>query len=761
MDESKLLLGNLLSQVQSFRVQGSMNERDFRISLLYSMADRMLDWSNPKWAAIRREHNSQYDSDETDDGVWVLMEQCGGQDRLPEEGVYSSERMEELLDNVYMNLDGYDWHTLFDSLFYNIIGEYGFDRSHAEISAALASGLANHRDLIDLDPYCAEALFSHCRLYQGRYRRQVIQNQFALMDLVLLRLHVWKVDFELIKNKQPTSIEESSLTLLDHPTDSGSPFSKLLEHLRTTSFKGRLLILFTSTQKSDSKSLDELKQTLLNDDLLEAIFVFNSFNAKARPVRCYAWLLNDNKHHAHQTLCIDTRNLLSTAHDATAQQLAAFSAAICSTWSSTAMSPDRALGPLNGLFAQWFDAGYQDIDGVCKVLPSAQVIKSPLTARRVPLARGDRELSLLDRRPLLPMLDKAEQSPGCVYIIGNNGAGKSLLLASLVPYLQQQEIPCSAIAIGPSDRFPLNDRKRFTHYRYLGDKTSKGYSPHSVERKLIQLMSELMLIEGRANLIDLVLDQLELKHRIYLAPKGIFSSLQLQPEELAKRVIPIAQAGRERIPLKGMCLALSRRGDSRLMRFTDLSSGEQQVLHLFTRIIVTAEPGKVLLVDEPEISLHVRWQQVLPGLFSHIIHKLRCLLVIATHSPTLVANAKGPLNHCFLAKDQLLHAIASQYRHSVETILLEGFETYTPHNREIAERCAALVGEAIRTANKTDLDHPAVQRSLEDALVKMKETMDGFTDKDDQRYRQDEHLIEQARMAISEAFTLSPIASPV
>lgn len=758
MDESKLLLGNLLSQVQSLQLQGSMSDRHFKILMLYAMADQMIDWSNARWAALRSEHDS-LNGQAPEDGVWILIEQCGGLDNLPEGEQPSFEKLVGLFDDMHEKLDGNDWHTLFDTLFYSIIGEFGMDRSRAEIGAALASGLANHRDLIDLDPYCAEALFEHRRLYNGRFGRHVTRNKFVLLDLVLLRLHVWKVDFELVDN-QPTCVGEESLALLDHPADKGSPFGNLVGRLRAAPCKGRLLMLFTSKQSSDRKALEALRQTLLDDDLLEAVFDFNSFNAKAKPVRCSAWLLNGNKHHAGQTLCIDTRNLLGTAHDATAQQLAAFSAAICAAWASTVPSSEHSLGPLNGLFDQWFDAGYQDIDGVCKVLPSAQVIKAPVTARRVPPAKGDRELSLLDRRPLVPLLGEAAQSPGCVYIIGNNGAGKSLLLASLVPYLQQQAIPCSAIAMGPSDRFPLSDRKHFPSYHYLGDKTGKGYSLQAVERKLIQLMSELVLMDGRANLLDHVLDKVDLKHRVYLAPKGIFSSLQLQPEELAKRVIPIAQAARERVPLKDMCLALSRRGSSGLMRFADLSSGEQQVLHLFTRIIVTAMPGKVLLVDEPEISLHVRWQQVLPSLFSHMARELRCLFVIATHSPTLVANARAPLNHCFLAKDQRLHAIAAQHRHSVETILLEGFETYTPHNREVAERCAALVGEAIRATNRADVDHATVQRSLETALVKMQETMSDFADKDDQRYLQDEHLIEQARMAITETFTFSAMAFP-
>lgn len=752
MDESKIFLGNLLGQAKNLQLQGSLSERQFRILMLYAMADRMIDWQNGRWAALRNELASK-DEQTSDDGMWILMEECGGLDNLPHDQTFSFVNLVRLLDEMRVKLDDNEWRALFDTLFYSIISEYGFIRSFAEVSAALAVGLASHRDMIDLDSSSAEALLQHHRFYNGSHKSRVVRSEFTLFDLVLLRLHVWEVDFELI-DSQSNDVDGDSLAILTSSTDKRARLGSLLENLRTSSFNGRLLLLFTLKSKSEREDLDALRKTIVDDDLLEAVFDFNTLNDNAKPVRRSGWLLNGNKHHAQKTLCIDTRNLLGTAHEVTAQQLAAFSAAICTAWVSTTPIREHSLGPLNGLFDQCFDGGYRDIDGVCKVLPSAEVIKAPVTAIRVPRAKSDRDLSLLDHRPLENLLGAA-RSPGCVYIIGNNGAGKSLLLAWLVPYLQQRSIPCSAIAMGPSDRFPLSDRKRFPKYQYLGDRDGKGYSLQNVERKLIQLMSKLALMDGRANLIDQVLDQIDFKQRIYLAPKGIFSSLQLQPEDLANRVIPIAQASRENVPLKDMCLALSRRGKPGLVRFVDLSSGEQQVLHLFTRIIVTAEPGKVVLVDEPEISLHVRWQQILPGLFSHLARELRCLFVIATHAPTLIANARSSMDHCFLAKVPKLHEIPTHHRHSVETILLKGFETYTPHNREVAERCAALVGEAIRATNREDVDHVAVQHSLEDELVKMQKTMDNFSDKDDQRYLQDGHLINQARAAIAETFALS------
>lgn len=64
-----------------------------------------------------------------------------------------------------------------------------------------------------------------------------------------------------------------------------------------------------------------------------------------------------------------------------------------------------------------------------------------------------------------------------------------------------------------------------------------------------------------------------------------------------------------------------------------LSSGEKQLLILFANIIF-GETGHVYIIDEPELSLHVKWLEML---YSHIesVAPAENQLIIATHSPIL------------------------------------------------------------------------------------------------------------------------------
>jgi len=69
------------------------------------------------------------------------------------------------------------------------------------------------------------------------------------------------------------------------------------------------------------------------------------------------------------------------------------------------------------------------------------------------------------------------------------------------------------------------------------------------------------------------------------------------------------------------------------LSFLELSSGEKQLLILFLAAHSLEKPLPILLLDEPEISLHLRWQK---QLINHLLELNPALqLLIVTHSPTL------------------------------------------------------------------------------------------------------------------------------
>ena len=65
-----------------------------------------------------------------------------------------------------------------------------------------------------------------------------------------------------------------------------------------------------------------------------------------------------------------------------------------------------------------------------------------------------------------------------------------------------------------------------------------------------------------------------------------------------------------------------------------LSSGEKQVLIILLSVLIQDNEPYILIMDEPEISLHIDWQETLIKLIRSLNNHVQ--VILATHSPGLV-----------------------------------------------------------------------------------------------------------------------------
>ena len=86
-----------------------------------------------------------------------------------------------------------------------------------------------------------------------------------------------------------------------------------------------------------------------------------------------------------------------------------------------------------------------------------------------------------------------------------------------------------------------------------------------------------------------------------------------------------------------------------------LSAGEKQLLILLLTVLCQDEKPSILLMDEPEISLHLRWQYEL----IEIIRTLNpnCQVIITTHSPSIFG--KGWRDKVFFI-DTIVHPMKKE-----------------------------------------------------------------------------------------------------
>ena len=69
-----------------------------------------------------------------------------------------------------------------------------------------------------------------------------------------------------------------------------------------------------------------------------------------------------------------------------------------------------------------------------------------------------------------------------------------------------------------------------------------------------------------------------------------------------------------------------------------LSSGEQNLLVLYFQLIFLTQPDSLVMIDEPEISLHVDWQEQFLNDIKRVSDLRQLDVLVATHSPDIIGD---------------------------------------------------------------------------------------------------------------------------
>lgn len=77
----------------------------------------------------------------------------------------------------------------------------------------------------------------------------------------------------------------------------------------------------------------------------------------------------------------------------------------------------------------------------------------------------------------------------------------------------------------------------------------------------------------------------------------------------------------------------------------DLSSGEQQIIFLAYQLTIGADHNALILIDEPELSLHLEWQKSFVSLLDRIGEQTNNSYICATHSPSIVGSRVSALRN--------------------------------------------------------------------------------------------------------------------
>lgn len=131
------------------------------------------------------------------------------------------------------------------------------------------------------------------------------------------------------------------------------------------------------------------------------------------------------------------------------------------------------------------------------------------------------------------------------------------------------------------------------------------------------------------------------------------------------------------------------KNEGKPFNFREASSGEASVLSTLIALVPLLKDGALLLIDEPEISLHPLWQSRYIELLQKILSNVSgCHIIIASHSPFIASDLKPNESAVVALKSQsgninghLLEK--STYGWSAEDILLNVFDMPSTRNIDL------------------------------------------------------------------------------
>jgi len=126
----------------------------------------------------------------------------------------------------------------------------------------------------------------------------------------------------------------------------------------------------------------------------------------------------------------------------------------------------------------------------------------------------------------------------------------------------------------------------------------------------------------------------------------------------------------------------------------EISTGEKTLLSKVLYLYLKKIKDSVILIDEPELSLHPAWQNRVLKLYENFAKENNCQIIIATHSPHIIGSAKNEYIR-ILTEEGVINDVLA-YGRDIEWVLEEIMGAKSTREESIAKKikeCQELLNE--------------------------------------------------------------------
>lgn len=144
--------------------------------------------------------------------------------------------------------------------------------------------------------------------------------------------------------------------------------------------------------------------------------------------------------------------------------------------------------------------------------------------------------------------------------------------------------------------------------------------------------------------------------------------------------------------LKSIDIYVKPRGGRNFVRIEQASSGELTLIASQVFVLANIKENSLILIDEPENSLHPQWQKDYVNCLGDLIARYSPTVMIATHSPLIVSGVRNNEDFVhFHYAETGKTTYPGQGVPSADESLWEQFETITPESRYVSDHIIDLL----------------------------------------------------------------------
>ena len=311
-------------------------------------------------------------------------------------------------------------------------------------------------------------------------------------------------------------------------------------------------------------------------------------------------------------------------------------------------------------------------------------------------------------------------------LIGENGSGKSFFLNDFAKYSIRENKNVIAIATSVHDKFNIRNSK-FHFYGarqgrnmiskvikkslmsteeqaedkirnfirvldYIGYSSRMGIQINGFNRDKVRLLEidGVIEISNKYDLLSLLnkYHEMLLNNQIVSVDLYAFTSGNINSSAFGA-LLKFEAIMKKLGILREITLYLEK--DNQNISLQNASSGELLILSTLTFISSYIEPNSTILIDEPENSLHPKWQKEYIGKILDMFYYYHPKIIIATHSALMIPLKEQPIN-LFSIENSIIKKLKRTTNNN-EELLSDTFKIVTPENRYLSNHIIDIINK--------------------------------------------------------------------